>query len=329
MITSVSTKENKLEQFRLAKYAMGTRWEMVLNGKDAAYLQGVGEAAFEELERLERQLSFYREESDISQINRHAYTKPVVLEPRLFALFKRAIKLHEETEGAFDITMAPLLRCWGFIEGTGEMPSEEALSIARAKVGMEFLLLDADRSTARFLKPDMEIDLGAIGKGYALDRMTEHLQDMGVTSALIHGGTSSVSAMGSSGADGRKGWEIAIAHPTEEGKFLASCTLLDNTLSVSSPRHKSFQHGGLRYGHVINPSTGEPATGNFLAAIVGESATEGDALSTALLVTGKSFLTTLDRREGVSGSLFLSEEAQKFTLIMGDHSSGVFSDLTV
>ena len=291
---------------------MGTRWEMVLNGKDADYLRGVGEAAFEELERLERQLSFYREDSDISQINRRAYANPVVLEPRLFNLFERAMQLHRRSEGAFDITMAPLLRCWGFIEGTGEMPSEEALNLARAKVGTEFLLLDKSDSTIRFLKPDMEIDLGAIGKGYALDRMTEHLQDMGVTSALVHGGTSSVSAIGSrfkSDAE-EEGWKIAVAQPEESEKPMTILTLKDEFLSVSSPRYKSFKEGSQRYGHVLDPISGSPVPGHFLAALVTDNATDGDALSTAFLVKGKEFISELEKIKCVKRGWIKTEEGE-------------------
>ncbi len=295
-----------MESLRLAKYAMGTRWEMVLREKSAFYLQGVGEAAFEELDRLEGQLSFYRENSDISDLNRRAFREPVLLEPRLFTLFQRAKQLHEQSGGAFDLTMGPLLRAWGFVGGRGEMPEEAAIQKARDRVGMEFLELNQEDRSVRFRREGMEVDLGAIGKGYALDAIMEHLREMEVTSALVHGGTSSVSALGSAGK-GEEGWPIAIAHPVREGETLAQCLLQNGSLSVSAPRYKSFEQNGKQFGHVLDPATGRPSPEHKLAAVLTENAATGDALSTALLARGESLLPMLEREAEIEGALLLKE----------------------
>ena len=290
---------------RMAKYAMGTRWELVLHGNGVLgedYLRGAGEAAFEELERLERQLSVYREDSDVSDLNRRAFHEAVPLDPRLFTLLEHARTLHEETEGAFDLTLAPLLQTWGFVGGTGSLPTEAEIEAALAQVGMRWLTLDRNERTVRFLKPGMALDFGAIGKGYALDTIVELLRDLQISSALLHGGTSSVYALGAP-PEAPDGWQIALAPPTPDAPSPATYALRDAALSVSAPRHKSFIVDGVRYGHVLDPATGRPAPEHTLAAIVSDTGTVGDALSTALLVRGEGLKSRLEARLDVSSVL--------------------------
>jgi len=292
----------------LARRAMGTRFELVLYGAREAFLRAAGEEALEEIERLEAQLSLYRPESDVSDLNRRAAFAPVPVDPRLFALLAHAKRLSEETEGAFDITVAPLMRCWGFVGGSGQMPSPEAIAEARARVGMQHVRLDAEHFTVRFDREGVMLDFGAIGKGYAIERAVDLLRENGVTSALLHGGTSTVYGLGvPPDADA---WTVAIQRPfdTEEGHYLTQVKLRDAALSVSAPHGKWFQSGGRRYGHVIDPRTGYPASRSLLAALVCESATDSDALSTALLTLGEPFLPALCARPGTQGALLAIEE---------------------
>ncbi len=274
----------------LACHAMATRFEVVLHGDNAAALRAAGEEALRMVEQLEGQLSLFRPSSEIAHLNTRAAREPVRVTPGLFALLQQAQKLHDESSGAFDITIAPLMRCWGFMGGDGRMPRPEEVAEARVKVGMGLVQLGPEDFTVRFAREGVMLDLGAIGKGYAVERAAEVLREAGVTSALLHGGTSTVQAIGQ--PPGEECWKIAIETPSPSSDtpptLLATVPLKDEALSVSGVWGNSFQVGGRTFGHIIDPRTGEPALGTVLAAVVLPSATETDALSTALLTLGRA-----------------------------------------
>lgn len=274
----------------LARNAMATRFEIVLYGDDARSLRAAGEEALEEISRLEAQLSLYQPTSEIAHLNDRAAREPVRVTPGVFALLQRAKNISQESGGAFDITIAPLVRCWGFMHGRGHIPLPDALAEARAKIGMHLVRLNEADSTVRFAREGVMLDLGAIGKGYAVERAAEILREAGVGSALLHGGTSTVYALGHPPDAGR--WKVAIDGPpwtrSTKPSPLALVLLKDESLSVSAVWGKSFQADGRTFGHVLDPRTGRPVAGALLAAVILPSATETDALSTALLVAGSS-----------------------------------------
>lgn len=289
-----------MQTVSLAHHAMATRFEIVLHGKNPVSLRAAGEEAFREIDRLEAQLSLYRPNSEISYVNARAARGPVRVSPNLFALLQHAKRLSAETGGAFDITIAPLVQCWGFMGGGGKFPDAARLAGAKANVGMHFVHLNAPDFTVQFERDGVMLDLGAIGKGYAIEQAAEILRDAGVASAIIHGGTSTVCAIGRpSDSDS---WKIGIENPqhrkdilsvrsgdkpgTVEKSLLATIPLKDEALSVSAVWGKYFQADGKTFGHVLDPRTGHPVERSLLAAVALPGATETDALSTALLVSG-------------------------------------------
>ncbi len=281
----------------LARHAMATRFEIVLHGDDPVALRAAGEEALEEIEGLEARLSLFQPGSEIAHLNARAAREPVRVTPGLMALLRQAKELHAQTDGAFDITVAPLVRCWGFMGGTGHLPRPEELESALNKVGMHLVELDPGNFTVRFARDGVMLDLGAIGKGYAIERAAELLREAGVTSALLHGGTSTVYALGEPAAG--ETWTVAVENPkTALGAAgagqppavnsapLVRVPLKDEAMSVSAVWGKSFEAGGKRLGHVLDPRSGQPVSGAVLAVVVLPSATETDALSTALLTLG-------------------------------------------
>ena len=279
-----------MKTVRLALEAMATRFELVLHGDDEVRLRAAGEEALDEIRRLEAQLSFYRPSSQISRINTRAADGPVRVEPRLFRLLQTAQRLHAATDGAFDLTVAPLMRCWGFAGGTGRQPDPEALAEARSRTGMHLVTLDEDTYSVAFERPGVMLDLGAIGKGYAIEEAAWILEEAGVEHAFLHGGTSTIHTLGTP-LDGTR-WTVAIPHPDadpaapDEDDVLAVVALNDEALSVSAVWGKAFEANGKTYGHVLDPRSGYPVSGAVLTAVAGPSATTCDALSTALLVLG-------------------------------------------
>ncbi|MCD6051160.1 MAG: hypothetical protein K0Q55_2563, partial [Verrucomicrobia bacterium] len=193
----------------------------------------------------------------------------------------------------------PLMRCWGLMQREGRVPTQEELTTARAQTGWQHLELNKANFTIRFAREGMMLDLGSIGKGYALDEAADILREAGVTSALLHGGTSTIYALGK--PHDAPAWSIALADPQTEGaRFIANSSekirtrftplttveLCDESLSLSAVWGKSFTAQGRTYGHVIDPRLGEPVAGALMSACILPSATETDALSTALLVSG-------------------------------------------
>src|SRR5438874_3251090 len=195
----------------LARHAMATRFEIVLHGEREAALRAAGEEVLNEIERLEAQLSLYRPSSEIAQVNARAAHEPVRVSPRVFSLLEQARRLSLETDGAFDITIAPLVKCWGLMGDPGHLPTEQEIEEARSRVGMRLVELNENDCTVHFAREGVMLDLGAIGKGYALEQAVELLREEGISSALIHGGTSSIYGLGHP-ADAQA-WSIAIHHP--------------------------------------------------------------------------------------------------------------------
>jgi thiamine biosynthesis lipoprotein len=297
-----------LQTITLARHAMATRFEIVLHGERPEALRAAGEEALDEIDRLEAQLSLYRNTSEIARLNARAAREPVRVSPSLFRLLEHAQRLSAETAGAFDITIGPLVRCWGFMGGTGQLPASEAVAEARRKVGLNLVHLNAADFTVRFAREGVMLDLGAIGKGYSIDKAVEVLREAGVTSAILHGGTSTVYAIGH--PPDADAWKIALERPGENAgqppSLLAVVPLKDEALSVSATWGRAFQSGNKLYGHVIDPRTGEPVDRALMAALVLPSATETDALSTALLTLGPPGLSHLTSLRPGGRALVLS-----------------------
>jgi len=268
---------------------MATRFEIVLHGDNPVALRAAAEEALDEVQRIEARLSLYRPDSEVAHLNARAALEPVRVSSELFGLVSLAKSLSEQTLGAFDITIGPLMKLWGFMGTEGTVPDPDQLAEAKSRVGMDKVILDYASQTVHFSQRGLLIDLGSIGKGYAIDRAVELLREAGVANAFVHGGTSTSYGLGVPDAfEGHEqGWKVAVERPETAqtpASVLAIVPLRDSALSVSAVWGKSFRSGETTYGHVIDPRTGAPATQSLLAAVSVPSATESDALSTALLV---------------------------------------------
>lgn len=263
---------------------MGSEFEVVAWGADRSDLLAAANEALDEIERLDQQLSHYRSTSDICHLNERAARGPVYVEPRLFDLLRRVKEIHARTGGAFDVTAGPLIRAWGFFLKQGRVPAPEDLEAALKHVGMDCVELDERASTVRFLRPGVELHLGAVGKGYAVDRAVEVLAERGVPGALVHGGNSSIGAFGV--GPGGQPWGVGLRHPLDAGRRLAVLCLENCSLSTSGATGDFFEVEGRRYCHVLDPRRGRPAEGLLSVSVIAPTATESDALSTAFFVMG-------------------------------------------
>ena len=259
----------------LALPAMGTRFELVLSGGDEVELRAAGEEAFAEIGEIERMISPFRSDSEVSRLHRAAGREAIRVSPVFLAVLTEMREAVARTDGLFDPTIGPLTELWGIRGGAeGTPPPDDVLEECLAFVGFERVLeIDESRGRVRLLDSRARLDVGAIGKGLAVDRALSVLSDAGVETALLHGGTSTVAALGA--PPGRAHWVVAL------GEELPDACLSDGScLSVSTP------HGRSRaISHVIDPRTGRPTSARELAAVVVPGgAAVADALSTGLLV---------------------------------------------
>jgi thiamine biosynthesis lipoprotein len=270
---------------RVGRRAMATSFEVLVpwgtpDGQAAA------EAALDLVDRLEAQLTVYRDASEVSRLNRLAAVRPVPVEAGLFALLQLCERLAADTGGAFDPTSGPLIKAWGFFRRQGRVPADDEIAAARDRVGiLRFVELDVERRTVRFRRAGVEVNFGSIGKGYALDRATGMMgSEFGVTSALLHAGGSSVLAVGTPPGD-RRGWEVGVRHPWRGGR-LGVVRLAGRALATSAATYQHFDYNGRKLGHLLDPRTGRPAEGVASATAIAPTAAEADALATAFYVLG-------------------------------------------
>lgn len=301
----------------LARYAMGTRFEMVLIGDDEVRLRAAGEEALDEIENLDARLDLFKRNSLVCHVNRSAFNAPVRVDSDFFELLRLCQRVSEASSGAFDITVGALMESWGFHAGTpvagkkdartGDARRDDVLvddvrDLAKDRVGYRHIELDEAAQTIRLLRPGMRLDFGAVAKGFALDRAKEILLEAGVEDALMHGGTSTIVAMGSPDRDAA--WKVAIEDPRRDDAILASAMLHDRALSVSAPRGRTIQAGAIEkgaqtLGHVMNVAEAGPARAPLeLSAVLGESATLADAWATAMVACGASRLAELVEAAG-------------------------------
>lgn len=273
---------------RISREAMAGRFEVVLNAGQYDRGTEIALDALDLVDELEDQMSAFRPDSELSRLNRSA--GPVRVKPRLFALFQLARRLHAETGGAVDIATGRLSAVWGFSRRDGTIPTDEQRAEALADSGMDQLELDERDETIRFRRPGVLINLGAIGKGYALDRCAESLAAGGLDTFMIQAGASSVLARGSTSPSATfpdaAGWVVGLGHPLREGKRLGEICLRDRALATSGSAKQFFRHQGRRYSHILDPRTGRPAEGVLSATVLAPTAAEADAVSTALFVMG-------------------------------------------
>jgi thiamine biosynthesis lipoprotein len=268
---------------------MACRFEVTLSGEDARHIAAAREALCE-ADRIEAALTVFRDSSDLMRVNRTAFDAPAPVDAELFDLLRRCQHLHADTDGAFDITSTPLSRCWGFLERQGRVPAAEALDAARACVGMQHVQLDESASamereeatTVRFARAGVELNVGSIGKGYAVQQIGDRLRAAGVRHALVSAGGSSVLAVG--GRD--DGWPIHVLGPGDGALPLARLWLFDGALGTSGAGEQFVEVDGRRYGHVLDPRTGWPAACLLSVSVITRDAADADALATAFFVGG-------------------------------------------
>ena len=287
---------------------MACRFEVVFNAGEVENATELGVDALDLVEQIETRITVYRESSELARLNATAAEGWQSVSPDLFALLLHARDLSARTDGAFDCASGALTRGWGFLERRGRMPEPEELAAARERSGLGLVEFDEAGRRVRFTRPGVELSLGAIGKGWAIDRAIAALQMAGVPSVLVHGGQSSVRARGVQGPawPGRRGWPVGLRHPLRPSQRLATIVLDDRALGTSGSGTQFFGDRGQKLGHILDPRTGRPAEAGVISAtVIAPEAADADALSTALYVVGAEAIPRIAPAGGEIGAILV------------------------
>jgi thiamine biosynthesis lipoprotein len=290
------------------RYAMGTVLELTLEVDDPSSGAALLGRCFERVAELERRATRFDAESELEALNRRAGTGPVPLSSDLAGLLDRALAYRKLTRGTFDVTVGPLVELWTEAARRGALPSPDSLAAARARVGEGRVRLGPGPS-ATLPQTGSAVDLGGIAKGYALDVLEGLLRGAAVERALASFGRSSLQAIGAPA--GGAGWRVLLRGPDESP--LGTLTLVDSALSVSSSFGQWSEIEGRRYGHVIDPRTGQPLTAAAEAVVVTREGALAEALSKALLILGPEGIPLLESLPDVEGLLIEESGALRAT----------------
>jgi thiamine biosynthesis lipoprotein len=297
-----------------SRVSMACTYVVKACGTDVSALRAVAGDALDEVDRVDRLMSHYRPESPLSRLNREAASGPVRVEPELYDFVAKCLRYGRVSEGAFDVTVGPLMKAWGLFEGDGRVPGDRERAEALAAVGYRHVVLDPAAGTIRFDRPGVALDLGGIAKGYAVDRVVELLRRRKVTAALVNAGGSSIYALGA--PPGEAAWDVRIQDPVRRGRVALTVPLNDRALSVSGASGRGFQQDGVFYGHIMDPRRGFPVQGPLAVAVLSDTATEGDALADAFYVQGAEWTRRYVRDHAATAALFFQPGPERtWTLV--------------
>lgn len=262
---------------------MGSRFDLTVVAATEAEGNAYIDTAIAEITRIEKLISDWDPSSQTSEINRNAGIRPVKVDKELFDLIQRSIAISKLTDGAFDISYASMDKIWKFDGSMTVMPSPEEIQASVERVGYEKIILDLDSQTVFLSEKGMKIGFGAIGKGYAADKAKQLLMEKGVVAGIINAsGDMNTWGKQPDGTD----WMVAITNPMNKDNAFGILPLKQGAVVTSGDYEKFVEFDGIRYGHIINPKTGYPATGIISVTIFAASAELADALATAVFVLG-------------------------------------------
>ncbi|MBI3583663.1 MAG: FAD:protein FMN transferase [Nitrospinae bacterium] len=293
--------ENIKKRFSETRLLMGTVVEVIVIGdKEDVARKSIADG-FYAMERVDRLMSNFKEDSDISRINKGAGSKAVVVDIDVVEVIKKSIYYSEISDGAFDITIGGVEELYNF-EDKGRIPEKGKFKNSVSLIGYKNIIINGN--TVHLAKKGMKLDLGGIAKGYAIDKGIDAIRKNGVADALVNAG-GDIRAIGES-ENGQ--WKVGVLHPRENGKLKDTLLLKNLSVATSGDYRKYFISGGKRYHHILNPSTGLPTEGVQSVTIIAPFAVDSDALATAVFVLGKKKgMEMIERLKDVEGIIIDSD----------------------
>jgi thiamine biosynthesis lipoprotein len=274
------------QRFVFEKAEMAVPFRITLYAADAKTARVAAEAAFRHVETLNSILSDYDPDSELSRLGQSSgQGKTVKISTPLWRVLERSQKIAEQSDGAFDVTVGPLVNLWRRMRRKAELPAPELLAEMRARVGYRNLRLFPETQSVELLKPDMRLDVGGIAKGFAADEALAVLKARGISRALV---AASGDIVAGDPPPGETGWKVAL-----EGLVIGDMRapqevilLANRGVSTSGDAYQFVEIGGMRYSHIIDPRTGIGLTGRSLVTVVAPDGLTADGLDTAIDILG-------------------------------------------
>lgn len=274
----------ELKSFRFVDLHMGSLFRIVLYAPNEATANRAAEAAFQRVKELDDRLTDYDPRSELRQLSQQPAGQPVKISRDLFEVLEHSQRLARQTDGAFDVTLGPLIQLWRQSRKSGKLPTTADIQKARQSTGFAKLQLNASRQTATLAVPNMQLDAGGIAKGYAADQALLVLRRLGIRQAMV--AASGDIALGDP-PPGKKGWTIAIESLDTEAAGAAETVSLHNAgISTSGDTEQYVEIDGRRYSHIVDPATGLGLTDRIGVTVIAPTATGSDSLATAVSVLG-------------------------------------------
>lgn len=278
---------NSIKNYQASRFLLYTTTEIQVLSKNKLKAEKAIDAAFKRIEQIEKEMNLFDPNSELAKINATAYEQEVDLSPDMFDILTTAINGSKETNGAFDITVRPLSKLYGFGSTKKHVPTNKEIEKSLALVGYKFIKINTDKKTIRFLKKGVQLDLGGIAKGYAVDEAIKVLIQYGIKNALVNAGGSSIYGLGTNQGNP---WQIAIRDPKHPEQTTDKILKLHNQgLSTSGDYEQYFLVNNKKIAHIFDPITGKPAnleTKTHSVTIIANTATEAEILTKACYILG-------------------------------------------
>jgi len=296
----------RAEWFEREEAIMGTRVAVQLWATDPQLAARAIDAVMEDMRRTDELMSTYKPESQLSQVNAHAYERPVKVDPDIIDVVEKSIEYSRLSDGAFDVTYASVGYLYDY--RTHVHPSDAQIAAALPGVDYRQLRVDREASTIQFMRPGMRIDLGGIAKGWAVDRGVAILQQFGIEHAMVNAGGDTRLLGDRLG----KPWVVGIRDPRKEGAVVARIPLQDEALSTSGDYERYFEEDGVRYHHILVPGTGRSPSLVQSVTIIAPTATQTDGLSKPVFILGVQRGMEFVKRVGGVEAVIVDNEGRIF-----------------
>jgi len=285
---------------------MGTQVSITVVAKTEQEGEAAIDAAMAEVRRFDRMMSLYKDDSEITRVNLAAGKGPVEVSPEMIEIVEAARKISELTDGAFDVTVGPLVVLWQMRLKEGAAPTETEIESIKNRVGYRNIITDKKASTLFLMKPGMIMDFGGCAKGYVADRVAELLKGRGIDNAIV-ALAGDIRVMGHR-PDGSS-WRIGVQHPRDSAKTLTVLELSDKFISTSGDYERYQIVHRKRYHHILDPRTGKPSEGMESVTLVGDRGSVGDPLATALFILGPEKGLTIVKKLGYE-AIFVDDKGR-------------------
>lgn len=301
-----------------SREVMGTFARSIAVAGDKKTAEAANDAAFAKLVEINEMMSDYIDESELSRVNRQAYGSAVVVSDELFEVLLKSVEYSRLSGGAFDVTIGPVVDLWHKAEESGIKPTDEQVAAAKAKVGYEKMVLDPKKKTVVFMAEGMRLDLGAIAKGYGIDKAAEAMMAVGATGGMVDVG-GDIRCFGKPA--GKDKWAIGLQNPEEGGDFLTVVELGDNGVATSGDYLRFVVLNGEKFSHIMTPKKGASAKGLSSVTIIGATAMDCDAMATTVTVLGiEKGLELIESVDGLEG-FFVPSDPKKDKLFSSGFES--------